>query len=363
MKAPGIWQGIGWALASTPGGATRLRLAARMAWALLRYPSALRRWMAMVWELQARGLVTDLSAEFLRAVRPYVHRGQSVQDRVVQLTDHADWLEGALQPVALRQLAAGQPVMLAQLQAPRGYESMRLQLQRAPAHSPEGELLLTLALHREAQVHVTQPVDVAAVAFSCFRVQGKRCLAIGGVRGQRHPVLRLSPQEITQALSGWKAPVLMLRVMQELAQYWDLHLIGLDPAWHPLHAWYYAASPRHREMAGRIASSHNMLWKHFDAQRGPGGWMVLPAHSDDRLAATALSPEKRARQIQRADYWIRTGNLLRTEFRGVLLRPDPRAELNRNTEAHTIQGMFSGYDESRHGEPSSVLDSLPASQF
>ena len=47
---------------------------------------------------------------------------------------------------------------------------------RAPAHSHEGELLLTLALHREAQVHVTQPVDVAGVAFSCFRVLGKRWL-------------------------------------------------------------------------------------------------------------------------------------------------------------------------------------------
>jgi hypothetical protein len=118
----------------------------------------------------------------------------------------------------------------------------------------------------------------------------------------------------------------------------------------PLYAWYYAASPRHREMAGRIAGSHDMLWKHFDAQRGPGGWMVLPPHSDDRLAATALSPEKRARQIQRADYWIRTGNLLRVEFRNVLLRPDPRAELARQTESQTIQGMFSGYDESRHGD-------------
>ena len=363
MKSPRIWQGIAWALTSTPGGTTRLRLAARMAWALLRYPGALRRWMAVVWELQARGLVQDLPAEFLRAVRPFVHRGQTVQDRVVQLTDHADWLEGALQPVALRQLAAGQPVMLADLSAPRGYEFMRLQLQRAPAHSPEGELLLTLTLQRAAEVHVTQPVDVAAVAFSCFRVQGKRCLAIGGVRGQRHPVLRLSPNEITQALSGWKAPVLMLRVMQELAQFWELHLIGLDPAHHTLYAWHYAASPRHREMARRIAGSHDMLWKHFDAQRGPGGWMVLPPHSDDRLAATALSPEKRARQIQRADYWIRTGNLLRVEFRNVLLRPDPRAELARQTESQTIQGMFSGYDESRHGTPSSVLDSLPASQF
>ncbi len=363
MKTPGIWQGIGWALGSTPGGATRLRLAARMAWALLRYPSALRRWMTVVAELQARGLVNDLPAEFLRAVRPYVHRGQSVQDRVVQLTDHADWLDGALQPAAQRQLASGQPVVLANLQPPRGYTSMRLQLQRAPAHSPEGELLLTLALHRAAEVHVSQPVDVAAVALSCFRVQGKRCLAIGGVRGQRNPALRLSPQEITQALSGWKAPVLMLRVMQELAQFWELHLIGLDPAWHPLFAWYYAASPRHRELAQRIAGSHNMLWKHFDAQHGPGGWMVLPLHSDDRLAATALSPEKRARQIQRADYWIRTGNLLRAEFRNVLLRPDPRAELARQTESHTLQDMFSGYDESRNGTPSSVLDSVPNSVF
>lgn len=361
-QVPGIWNGLAWALRQAPaGGGTRMALVWRMVWALLRHPLALRRWMAVVWELQARGLVADLPASFLRAVRPYVHRGQSVQDRVVQLTDHVDWLEAALQPEALRQLVSGVAVVLADLPPPRGYESMQLQLQRAPAHSPEGELLLTLTLLRDPKVHVSQPVDVAAVGFSCFRVEGKRCLVIGGVRGQRHPVLRLSPTEITQALHGWKAPVLMLRAMQELAQFWSLHLVGLDPASHPLHGWMRRLSPRDRDTAKRISDSYNALWKHFEAQRGPQGWMVLPPHSDDRLAATALSPEKRARQIRRADYWIRTSNLLRSEFRKVLQRPDPRAEA-RLTESVTIQGSFSGY-ESRSGEyvHSSVLDSGPAS--
>lgn len=359
-RPPGIWHAPGWAM-NVPAGGPRLAL--RAAWALLRHPMALRRWMAVAWEMQSRGLLQDLSAEFMRAVRPGVHRGRSVQDRTVQLIDHVDWLDGALQPTALRMLAAGQPVTLADLPAPRGYQVMQLQLQRAPSHSPEGELLLTLVLQRDAEVRTGPPVDVAAVAFSCFRMQGKRCLAIGGVRGQRHPAQRLSAQELTQALQGWKAPVLMLRVMQELAQFWELHLIGLDPAWHMLNAWPYSLNARHRDTARRIADSHNALWTHFDAQRGPDGWMVLPPHSDDRLAATALSPEKRARQIQRADYWIRTANLLRAQLRNVLQRPDPRAELNRNTEAHTVQGMFSGYDDSRHGTPSSVLDSLPASNF
>lgn len=357
-RPPGIWSGLSWALSA--GGAP---LAARMAWGLLRYPGALKRWMAVAWEMHERGLVPDLPAEFLRAVRPYAHRGPTVQDRAVQLTDHLDWLEGALQPTALRMLAAGQPVVLADLPAPRGYESMQLHLQRAPTHSPEGELLMLLVLQRSAEVRAAPPVDVAAVAFSCFRMQGKRCLAIGGVRGQRNPAQRLSAQEITQALQGWKAPVMMLRVMQELAQFWEVHLIGLDPAWHMLNGWPRTLKSRDRDTARRIAESHNALWTHFDAQRGPQGWMVLPPHSDDRLAATALSPEKRARQIQRADYWIRTGNLLRVQLRNVLQRPDPRAELNRNTEANTVHGMFSGYDDSRHGTPSSVLDSLPNSQF
>ncbi|MBX3654032.1 MAG: DUF535 family protein [Ramlibacter sp.] len=364
-QAPGVWRSVGWALRSPPGGGTsRTRLAARAVWASLRHHEALKRWMAVAFEQHSRGLASDLPALFLRALRPYVHRGQSARDRTVQLTDHVDWLESALQPAPLRQLASGQTVVLANLAAPRGYAHMRLELQRAPAHSPEGELLLSLTLQRDDSIKVMQPVDVAAVAFSVFRVQGKACLAIGGVRGQRHPVLRLSPVEITQALQGWKAPVLMLRVMQELASFWELHLIGLDPAWHPVQGWDYLLSKRHKEIARRIAESYTVLWEHFDAQRGPTGWVVLPPHSDDRLAATALSPEKRARQIQRADYWIRTGNQLRTEFRNVLQRPDPHARLGRLTESQTLQGHFSGYDTRQHGdEPQypSVLESAPVS--
>lgn len=360
-QAPAIWHGLGWAL-RTPQASprNRLALALRMAWGLVRHPVALRRWMAVAWEMHSRGLLGDLPTEFLRAVRPYVHRGLSVQDRAVALTDHVDWLATALAPVALKQLGAGQPVVLASLAAPRGYEAMRLQLQRAPAHSPEGELRLTLTLQREARVQLSQPVDVAVLGFSCFRVQGRSCLVIGGVRGQRHPSQRLSPQEVTQALSGWKAPVLMVRVAQELAQYWGLHLIGLDPAWHPLHGPLQRLSGRNRETARRISEAHTTLWTHFAAQRGPAGWMLLPPHSDDRLEATALSPEKRARQIQRADYWIRTANLLRNEFRGVLLRPDPHARDARVTDHQTLQGMLSGYDDSRYAA-SSVLESVPGS--
>ena len=149
-------------------------------------------------------------------------------------------------------------------------------------------------------------------------------------------------------------------VAQELAQYWGLHLIGLDPAWHPLHGPLQRLSGRNRDTARRISEAHTTLWTHFAAQRGPAGWMLLPPHSDDRLEATALSPEKRARQIQRADYWIRTANLLRNEFRGVLLRPDPHARDARVTDHQTLQGMLSGYDDSRYAA-SSVLESVPGS--
>ncbi len=363
-RVPSIWRGLGWALRSQPGSlSARWRLAARLAWGLIFHQGLLRRWMEVAFEMHARGLMPDLPAAFLRPVRPFVHRDLSIQERCVQLIDHTDWLSSALAPAALRQLVGGPGVVLANMSPPRGYRSISLRLQRAPDHSPEGELRLTLTVVRDARVQSAQPADVAVLGFSCFWVQGKPCLVIGGVRGQRQPGQRLTEAEVTEALSGWRAPVLMMRVMQELARAWDLHLVGLDPASHPLHGWTNRLSGRDRETARRISSSYNRLWKHFEAQDGPPGWVMLPLQSDDRLASTAMSPEKRARQIQRADYWIRTANLLRQEFRGVLLPPDAKARADRAVEHHTLQGVLSGYDDSRRSglTMSSVLESVPGS--
>lgn len=75
-QMPGIWSGVAWALAPGAGsGIERLQLG-------------------------ARGIIADLPAEYLRAIRPYVHSGTSMSARVVQLIDHADWLETALKPAA-----------------------------------------------------------------------------------------------------------------------------------------------------------------------------------------------------------------------------------------------------------------------
>ena len=220
------------------GGTSRRRLVWRTLKATLGHGKALRRWMSMVFDLHSRQIVRDLPGEYLRAVRPYVHRHTGYSERVAQLIDHMDWLEGAFHPKAFEQIAAGRPLVLAELTPPRGCDFMRLQLQQAPPQSPEGELLLTLSLQRAADVqHKAQPVDAGVLAFSCFRVDGIGCLVIGGVRGQRHATQRMSPTEIGQALQGWKPAVLMVRVAQELARYWGLHLIGLDPAAHRLRGW------------------------------------------------------------------------------------------------------------------------------
>ncbi len=64
------------------------------------------------WELHARGLVRDLPAEYLRAVRPSVHRDVSFSERVVQLIDHMDWQEGAFQRAAFEDIVAGRPVSM-----------------------------------------------------------------------------------------------------------------------------------------------------------------------------------------------------------------------------------------------------------
>ena len=366
-RMPGIWSGISWALAPTSGDLTdRLQLAVRALQAVLWHDKAMRRWMAMVFELRSRGIVTDLPAEYLRAIRPYVHSGTSISARVVQLIDHADWLETAVKPAAFAQLTSGRPLVLATLPAPRGYEFMRLQLQRAPTQSPEGDLMLTLVLQRAVEVQQrAAPMEAATLAFSRFRIEGQGCLVIGGVRGQRHPVLRLSPVELNQALSGWKPAVLMVRVAQELARYWGLRLVGLDPALHPMHGRPYRWSRHYREVAQQIDQSYSAIWHHFQASRGEHGWMVLPLNSDDKLAATALSPEKRARQTRRADYWIRTRNLVRSEFAVQLQRLSPEIRLDGATQAHgpdTMQaGREEGFRDSDDPIPSRVLDTGPSS--
>ncbi|MEO5670835.1 MAG: DUF535 family protein [Ramlibacter sp.] len=335
-KVPGIWQGVRWAMdpRAAGGGTSRARLVWRALRGTLGHARMLKRWMRVVFDLHSRGIVRDLPGEYLRALRPYVHRGVGFNDRVVQLIDHADWMETAFQAAAFEQLSSGRPLVLAELAAPRGYDYMRLQLQQAPPQSPEGELLLTLSLQRSADVqHRALPVDAAVLAFSRFRVDTVSCMVIGGVRGQRHPVARLSPMEINQVLQGWKPSVLIVRVAQELARHWNQHLLGLNPVAHRLQGWTYQWNPRRRETAQRIYASYDALWEHFDARPGPAGWMMVPLTSDDKLAATALSPEKRARQTRRADYWIRTRNLLRLQFRELLQRPGLEARISRITES------------------------------
>jgi uncharacterized protein VirK/YbjX len=366
-RMPSIWSGISWAMAPASGDlASRLRLAARAFRAAAWHGKAMRRWMAMVFELRSRGIISDLPNEYLRAVQPYVNSGTSMAARVVQLIDHADWIETALKPGAYERLTSGKPLILATLPAPRGYEYMRLQLQRAPVQSPEGELMLTLVLQRAQEVQQrAAPMEVATLAFSRFRIEGLGCFVIGGVRGQRHPVLRLSPVELNQALNGWKPPVLMVRVAQELSLFWGLRLVGLDPARHPMHGRPYRWSRRYREVAQQIDKSYGAIWHHFEAVRGEHGWMVLPLDSDDKLAATALSPEKRARQTRRADYWIRTRNMLRAAFAEQLQRLSPELRLDGATVAHgpdTMQaGGSSGFRDSDETIHSRVLDTGPSS--
>jgi uncharacterized protein VirK/YbjX len=372
-RLPGLWEGVRWALqpGAAGGGTSRPRLVWRAVNATLWHGKALRRWMAMVFELHSRQIIRDLPGEYLRAVRPHVHRGTGYNERVVQLTDHMDWLETAFHPAAFEQIASGRPLVLAELTAPRGYDFMRLQLQQASTQSPEGELLLTLNLQRSSDVqHKAQPVDAGVLGFSRFRIEGVACLVVGGVRGQRHAVQRMSPTEISQALQGWKPAVLMVRVAQELARYWNLRLIGLDPAAHRLRGWSYRWNRRHRTAGQRIFASYDALWSHFEATNGPPGWVILPPNSDEKLSATALSPEKRARQTRRADYWIRTRNLLRLQFKQLLQRPNREARLSRVTQAMERDstdgdstdpdGDFD-YEDASDLVPSRVLETGPGS--
>ena len=369
-RVPALRESVGWAMqrGSEGGGASRWRLVARTVAGNMMHARALQRWMGVVFELKSRGVIDDLEGEYLRAIRPYVHRHTGLVERVTNLIDHTDWLETAFQPAALERLAAGKPVVLADLPPPRGWESMRLQLRRTGVTSPEGELLLTLTMLRSPDIqHKALPVDASAIAFSRFRVEGTPCLVIGGVRGQRSAVGRMSPVEVSQALQGWKPSVLLVRVMQELARAWGLTLIGLNPASHRLQGVSYRVNKRHRENAERIYGSYEALWNHFDATSGPLGWVVLPLHSDEKLAATALSPEKRERQSRRADYWIRMRKLLRQQMRDVLLRGQREEKLSRVTQQITdhapLQDEWADLadDDDDDNMPSRVLDTGPGS--
>ena len=365
-RMPGIWQGLLWALRSPAngGGVSRSRLAWRMLNALLWHASAMKRWMTVVYELRSRGIITDLPGEFVRAARPHVRRDTEFNERVVQLIDHADWFEAAFARGALEQITAGRALVLLELPVPRGYDYLRLQLQRAPLQSPEGELLLTLTLQRAAEVQLTPEVEVAAVGFSRFRVDGMGCLVIGGVRGQRHPVHRVSQVEMSRAMAGWKPSVLMVRVAQELANAWHLQLIGLDPSSHRLQGWTSQLNERKRETARRIYTSYDGLWEHFGTRKGPLGWVVLPLDSDEKLEATALSPEKREQQTRRADFWIRTRKVLRSQLRNVLQKPGKDARLSRNTQSmHPPDWERSDHTSLSRAEedmvPSALSDSAP----
>src|SRR5687768_7942939 len=113
VRVPGIWNGIGWAMrtADIGGGVSRSRLVWRAFVATVFHAKAMRRWMAVLAELQARGITDDLPSDYLRAVRPSVHRGTDITARVVQLIEHVDWLEVAFQPDALERLGNGHPLV------------------------------------------------------------------------------------------------------------------------------------------------------------------------------------------------------------------------------------------------------------
>lgn len=363
QRVPGLWEGVRWALDSrnAGGGASRGRLAWRALRATMSEGRALKRWMSVVAELRSREVLRDVEGEYLRAIRPYVHRGTGFSQRVVQLVDHMDWLETAFHPAAFTQIASGQPLTLVELTPPRGYEFMRLQLHQAPVTSGEGEMFLTLTLRRSADLqHKPQPIDASVLAFSRFRIEGTPCLVIGGVRGQRNPVQRASAVEVGNGLQGWKPAVFLVRVAQELARYWGLRLVGLDPAAHRLHGWSYRMNARYRESGERVFASYRALWDHFEATNGPPGWVILPLNSDEKLAATALSPEKRARQARRADFWLRTRGQLRAESKKLLQRPGLDTRLDRITQQLTPSGNMPLDEFDSEEAMSSVDDFIPS---
>jgi uncharacterized protein VirK/YbjX len=368
-RPPGLWEALAWAWerGADGGGVSRAQLVGRTAFASLLRHRDLHAWMDLVHELAQRGLMRDVPGEFLRAVRPAVHRFTDLASRVQQLIDHYDWVEAAFKPTAAEWLAAGRAVTLVEMRAPRGFEFLGLQVRRNEPASTEGELLLTLTLQRSAQIQrQAQPVEVAAIAFSRFRIDGAACLAIGGVRGQRGPTPRVSQTELAQGLQGWQPAVLLVQAMQELARAWDLPLLALDARAHRLRGPLYRLRQRHRDAAHRIAGSYQALWSHFGAVAGPVGWVKLPLPSDDKLEATALSPEKRERQVRRADFWLRTRKAMQQQFGDVLLRPASYAEDSAHlTQAYPEppsrdewEALFND-DEREASFPRNVLDTGP----
>ena len=77
-----------------------------------------------------------------------------------------------------------------------------------------------------------------------------------------------------------------------------------------------------------------------------------------------MSPEKRERQTRRADYWIRTRNLLRLQFKQLLQRPSREARVSRVTQAMDLDAMRANdlaFENSEDAVPSRVLESGPSS--
>ena len=58
----------------------------------------------------------------------------------------------------------------------------------------------------------------------------------------------------------------MVRVAQELARYWGLQLVGVDPASHQLQGWPYRWTKRVRRASA--CCKYKALWGHFDGSLG-----------------------------------------------------------------------------------------------
>src|SRR5690606_2729438 len=133
-RVPSVWRGLlwSWRRGSDGGGGPRSRLMWRALVGTTPWAGAMRRWPGAVSERHPPGLLNDPAGEYMRAVRPYVHRHTDYSARVLQLIDYVDWMESAFKPQALKKLLAGEDIVLAELQPPRGCDWMRLQLRRAP---------------------------------------------------------------------------------------------------------------------------------------------------------------------------------------------------------------------------------------
>ena len=133
-----------------------------------------------------------------------------------------------------------------------------------------------------------------------------------------------------------------------------------------------------REAARRIAgiAHRTPVLTSRTADRQVGGRLFFKAENLQRAGAfkfrgacnaiAALSPERRARQTRRADYWIRTRKLLRTQIVGALQRPGRDARISRVTEslgprtvASEDEWNDSFFDSSEDLVPSRVLETGP----